>query len=164
MSDDSDQILHTLKMVGGAVLCTLNLMKSKGLLKPDSPVRNIAMVLARLNELNDIWPGGPGEAEPAWGEAAITVVKQDSVKFEGAPFGVEALAERSLDDLEMDDAEIDWYHFDWKKEFKTFKKMHSIDGGRNNDLTKGQSRGSGGRGHGRLAITLGPGETIEDFL
>lgn len=84
-NDDSGQIQQTLKLVGGAVMCTLDLLKSKGLLGPDLPVRNIALILSRLHELDSIWPGRPGEAEPAWVEAAITLAKQNGIRFEGAP-------------------------------------------------------------------------------
>lgn len=168
-SDDADQIQQTLKMVGGAVMCTLDLLKCKGLLAPDSPIKNIALVLGRLHELDGIWPGGPGEAELAWVEAAITMAKQNGITFEGAPYGVESMAGGIVSDAEDDEPEIDWYHFDWKKEFAAFKRSYSIGGtlgGKHYDLTKGQSRrkAGGGGGRGRMAITLGPGENIEDFL
>jgi hypothetical protein len=146
-SDISEDILDTLMMVGGAVMCTLKLMKAKGLLKPDSPIQDIALILAKLHGLDEIWPGGPGEDELAWCEAAITMAKQNGVKFESVPFGVEKMAGEIVSDDEEDDPEIDWYNFDWKTQFAAFKGLHGrwdTIGGTHYDLTKGKKKGKKG--------------------
>ena len=89
-------------------MCTLDLLKTKDLLEADPPVSNIALILGRLYELDGIWPGGPGGAELAWVEAAITLAKQSGLRFEGAPYAIETVAEDIVSDVEDDVPEIDW--------------------------------------------------------
>ena len=92
MSDDSDGILATLKMIGGVVTGTLDLMQMRGLLKPDSATPDIALVLNPLQNLAKTWPEGPGEAALAWADAAICKAKKQEVVFKDAPYGVENAA------------------------------------------------------------------------
>ena len=120
MSDISDDILDTLRMIGGAYLCTLKALKKNGLLKKDSPIRNIALVLMMIRDLVQGWPGGPEEEELSWVDAAMHKAAKNGVEFREAPFGIE----EGVEDIDPDDEEeeydtgIKWSTFNWKKEVR----------------------------------------------
>lgn len=44
MIDDSDRLLDTVKLIGHAVLCTIKVVEQQGLLRADSPLRDIPLV------------------------------------------------------------------------------------------------------------------------
>lgn len=46
MSDDSDQIAQTIKLLGYVILATMELLKKKGLLTADSQIKDLSLVLA----------------------------------------------------------------------------------------------------------------------
>ena len=89
MSDDSQRILDTLQLIGHAILATLEILESKGLLKPDSYVKDISLVLGLLVEVVMVWPSGYDEPEFSWVKAMISKAKENGIVVAGAPFGVE---------------------------------------------------------------------------
>ncbi|EXJ93136.1 hypothetical protein A1O3_01693 [Capronia epimyces CBS 606.96] len=88
--DDPDHVLATLKLVGGAVFCTLRILKERSLLRPNSSVKNIALVLALLRRNHSEWPSGEEEPELAWCDAAIREAQRSGIEFKGAPFRIQA--------------------------------------------------------------------------
>lgn len=135
MSDDSERIQHTLKLIGYATLATLNLLDSCGLLAPDSPIKDIPLVLGLLIEALFAWPGGCDEEEFTWLKTAVAKVKEKGYVIAGAPYAVEknvkvceemaVEGEDDIDEDEDEDKEIDsndarpnWTTFDWKKEVR----------------------------------------------
>ena len=118
MSDCSHEILYTLKMIGGAVICTLRALEEQSMLQADSDIKNIALVLGHIRMIAQGWPGGPGEDELSWVDAAMHKALKHGIVFRTAPYGVE----QATDDIEADeedveyDTRIKWSKFDWKKE------------------------------------------------
>jgi hypothetical protein len=89
MSDDSIRIKDTLHLIGHATLATLELLESRGLLAPDSEVKDIALVLGLLIEVIMSWPGHYNEPEFSWVKTVITKAEGKGISIAGAPFGVE---------------------------------------------------------------------------
>ena len=125
MSDDSDGIKQTLKMMGGALIGTLNLMEKGGRLRPESDIPDIGLVLGQLQSLAKSWPGSPGEPELAWADAAICMAKYKGVVFKDAPYGIEEAVEDFGGASDDSDSEIDELHaeirykdFNWNKEVR----------------------------------------------
>ena len=118
MSDCSSEILYTLKMIGAAVICTLKTLEKQSTLTAASDIKNIALVLGHIRMIAQGWPGGPGEDELSWVDAAIHKAVKHGIDFKTAPYGVE----QATDDIEADekdakyDTGIKWTKFDWKKE------------------------------------------------
>lgn len=71
MSDDSQGIRETLQLVGRAVMTTLTVPESHGLLKPECPIRDISLVLGRLIEIVMDWSGSSEQEEFSWVEEMI---------------------------------------------------------------------------------------------
>ncbi|EXJ72456.1 uncharacterized protein A1O5_04960 [Cladophialophora psammophila CBS 110553] len=123
--DYPDMVLATLKLIGGAVFTTLNILDKNGLLRPDTPVKNIALVLGVLYDNTRDWPGDE-EGELEWRAAMIKEVLQHGIEFKGAPYGIERLFETDgLDRSQLDKPDSrwkKWKRFDWPKEFRSFFK------------------------------------------
>ena len=125
MSDDSGGIKATLKMMGGALIGTLDLMEKRGLLKPESAIPDVGFVLGQLDKLAKTWPGSSGEPELAWADAAICKAMKKGVVFKNAPYGIEETVEGLRGDPEDSDSEIDeegaeirYREFKWNKEVR----------------------------------------------
>jgi len=89
MIDDCQRLLDTLALVGGGVMCTLEVLEEHGLLRPQSPIRDLALVLGLLYRLDSAWPGGPGEEELSWVHAMVNVAQKHGIVFKDAPYGIE---------------------------------------------------------------------------
>lgn len=92
--DDCEGLLGTLKILGVAVFSTLKILEKHDLLRPDSPIKNIGLVLAYLRRNMEDWPGNCGpefdiEDELKWCDAAIVEAQQKGVEFKRAPWGIE---------------------------------------------------------------------------
>jgi hypothetical protein len=117
MSDDSVRIKESLCLVGDATLATLELLESRGLLAPDSVVRDIALVLGKLIEVLMVWPGGYDEPEFAWVKAVIAKVEGHRISIAEAPFGVEESV-RKCKEMDCDDDDDDDEDDEWEDEVK----------------------------------------------
>jgi hypothetical protein len=137
MSDDSERIRHTLQLVGYAVLATLDVLQANDLLKADSPLKDLPLVLGRLVDVVMEWPGDCGEDELSWVKQMAVKAKEHGVVIAGAPFGIEERLktveeidieeddgedEEDVDD-DDDDSDVDsdfgppnWSKFDWTRE------------------------------------------------
>lgn len=97
MSDDSQGIRETLQLVGRAVMTTLTVPESHGLLKPECPIRDISLVLGRLIEIVMDWSGSSEQEEFSWVKEMIAKAKENGIVIAGAPFGVEKHVEKFED-------------------------------------------------------------------
>lgn len=121
MADDSEGILDTVKMIGGAVMVSLDQLEKQGLLKEDSAIPNIAFVLGKLKSMIQCWPGDPPswEYRIAWADAALLKAKRAGIVFGDAPYGTEKTVDKvegEVGDWKFDVTE--WERFDWKKEVR----------------------------------------------
>ncbi len=69
----------------------MNVLQKHGLLRPDSPVKNIALVLGKLYHSTGGWPAGEEEPELAWRGAMIKEARHHDLVFKGAPYTIETL-------------------------------------------------------------------------
>jgi hypothetical protein len=165
MNDDGEQLQETVKLIGCALISTLKMLKDKGMLKPDSPVKNIALAVGWLLEIDNVNPGDSGED---WTYAAILMVKKAGLTFEGRGSEMEKTVMKYKEELDEDDEDIKPSKFNWKKDFASFKSSYSVGtklGGTHYVLTKGKKCRGGGRGGfgGGMWVTVGPGEDPDDF-
>ncbi|KIW27475.1 uncharacterized protein PV07_07209 [Cladophialophora immunda] len=122
--DDPDTVLATLQLIGGAVFTTLNTLEKNGLLRSDSPVKNIALVLGVLYNNTRDWPGGE-EPELEWRGAMIREVQRHGIEVKGQPYGIEGvLKQDGVDGTPSSRADSRWKMFDWAKRFKAFSKKY----------------------------------------
>jgi len=74
-------------MIGYGALCVVHLLKANGLLKPESPVRNLSLVLAMLVKFARKFDGhGFGDEAggvSAWVKALVKLAEQSGVPVEG---------------------------------------------------------------------------------
>lgn len=115
MSDISDDIRSTLRLIGYAVLATMKVLDSKDLLRPDSPIKDFSLVIGLLRDALMVWPGSYNEPEFLWAKTVITKCKEKGIKLADAPFGIEENVKKFE---EMDDIPQvpKWKNIDWKKE------------------------------------------------
>lgn len=121
MADCCEDILDTLKMIGGAVMVSLDQLEKQDLLKKGSPVSNIALVLGKLKYMIQGWPGDPPayEYRISWADAALLKAKRAGVEFGDAPYGIKkAFDDGEVEDWDFDD--VDWENFNWKKQVRGF--------------------------------------------
>ncbi|KAJ9603383.1 hypothetical protein H2200_012161 [Cladophialophora chaetospira] len=129
--DDPETVLDTLRMIGGAVFTTLSVLEQQGLLCPDSAVKNISLVLAKLYENTADWPSGDEEPELAWRGPMIKEAKHHGIVFKDAPYAVESMLQQ--DDLSCPQngkGYTKWKTFNWSKQFTAFEKKHRTGSGR----------------------------------
>ncbi|KIX09103.1 uncharacterized protein Z518_00181 [Rhinocladiella mackenziei CBS 650.93] len=128
---DSDRAFATVKLIGRAVFYTLNVFEKRGLLRPDSPVKNIGLVLAILRYNLRFWPGHEDKPELEWCEAAIEEAQKRGIEFKGAPYGVEkSLKSAGINGLESRNSHSKWKRFQWSREVGLRRRrlpLHSAD-------------------------------------
>ena len=115
MIDDGQGLSQTIQLIGYAVIATLKVLESQDLLKPDSPIKDISLVLGLLMDAIKNYPGKYEEPELSWMKPAIVLVKKHGVVLEGVPFGVEKDAQK-FEELEDDTYNQNWKKFSWKKQ------------------------------------------------
>jgi hypothetical protein len=106
-----------LQLIGYTVIATLKVLESQDLLKPDSAVKDISLVLGLFMDTVKTWPAGYEEPELSWVKAAICLAKKHGIIFEGVPFGVEQNVQK-FEELEDDEDAPNWKKFNWKKEVR----------------------------------------------
>ena len=115
--DNPDTVLATLQLIGGAVFTTLNTLEKSGLLRPDTPVKNIALVLGVLYNNTRDWPGNDDEPELEWRGAMIREARQHGIEVKGQPYGIERVLKKDgVDGTVSCEAHSRWKKFDWAKE------------------------------------------------
>lgn len=115
-TDDADGVLHTLKMIGGSVFATLNVLEKHGMLCADSPIKNLAFILGVLYENTREWLGDDDEPDLSWAKAMIRRAQLCGIEFKDAPYNIQStLAEDGVADVE-EKAVREWNTFNWKKE------------------------------------------------
>ncbi|KIV77242.1 hypothetical protein PV11_09057 [Exophiala sideris] len=131
--DDGEGLLETLKLLGVAVFSTLRILEEHDLLRADSPVKNVALVLAYLRRNMEDWPGNctpefPIDDELAWCDAAIVEAQHKGIEFKLAPWGIETKLKkdgvgksRYSDYIKTITA---WKQLKWDKEYKTYYNKH----------------------------------------
>ena len=107
------------------MICTLRAMEKQKTLKPDSDIKNIALVLGHINMAVQDWPSGEEEDELSWIDAAYYMAVKNGIEFTEAPYGIEqAVGDISADSEESQfDTPIDWANFNWKKEVCSSKPL-----------------------------------------
>jgi hypothetical protein len=131
MIDDSHGVRETIKLIGVAVLSTLDVLDAQGLFTPDSEIKNLSLVLALSIEFAQSWPGDLGDVELSWAEEIVSRARKAGVVIQG-PFGTEVkvkemqdeLGEETEDDEEDDEEDeeedeednINWKKLNWQDE------------------------------------------------
>lgn len=114
--DDSETVLENLRMIGVAAFATLKVLKANNLLGPNSPVKNIALVLGVLRDELEAWPAQQEEPELAWGDYIVEEAQAHGIAFKGAPFGIETRLGSGLHRDQEGQSLAKWKALDWKKE------------------------------------------------
>ena len=119
-NEDGEGVLETLRILGGAVICALRVLEEQDMLKPDSDIKNIALVLGHINMIVQDWPSGEEEDELSWIDAAFYMAMKNGIEFTEAPYGIEeAVGDISADsEGSQFNTPIDWSSFNWKKEVR----------------------------------------------
>ena len=126
--DAPEKVLATLRMIGGAVFCILNVLEQHDLLCQESPVKNIALVLSVLydntrdwrkpNEeydLNGDWDGSEDD-EVKWRGAMMAEAIHHGIVFEDAPYKIKSwLEEDSISGRQNGKGYAKW-KFNWAKQ------------------------------------------------
>lgn len=120
--DDPDRVLAILKLVGGATFCTLDLLDKQSLVKPDSPVMNLALILGLLFQGTAEWPGDTGVPELSWREAVARHAQLKGIEIKEAPFGIEKSVQEALDEGAFEDSDTNWEKFKWTKEVCSYSR------------------------------------------
>ena len=104
-------------MIGGAVFTIFKSFVKRRLLRPESDVKNIALVLGMLYDSTADWPSGEEEPELAWRGAMIRKAQQHGIVFKDAPYGIEDRLKRDgLNEPQEDKDDSEWNKFSWYKE------------------------------------------------
>lgn len=113
--DDPDTVLATLKLLGGAVFSTLNVLEKFGFFHPGSPVQNIGLVLGQLYQHTTNWPSGEEEPELTWRKHMMEEAQRKGFEFKEVPFGIEnRLMEDGVDGLQSGKSRVNkWKCFKW---------------------------------------------------
>lgn len=81
----------TINVVGTALLAALNTLDRNSLLKPDSDIKDIGLVMGLFLEIaanfeESLYVDGKPQR---WPEYIVTYAKEKSIQLEDAPFGIE---------------------------------------------------------------------------
>lgn len=83
MTDSGDNKTATVQLLGTIFLTTLDLLKTHGLLKPDSPISNIPLIaslyLKFASEMSDL---DEGNGEFGWTKVVVKMLDEADIKFE----------------------------------------------------------------------------------
>nr|KAK5438812.1 hypothetical protein LTR18_008247 [Exophiala xenobiotica] len=145
--DDPARLTDTFRLLGTAVFSVLTLLEQNNLLSPESPVKNIALVLGCFRNAAEGFNaiGGEQEEDLVWADAEIEWVQKYGIRFKDVPFGIEdELADADLQDSDRLGSEIDkWKARNWATELKDFSSRHRTGksiGGQNYSLRTAKER------------------------
>ncbi|KAK7941337.1 uncharacterized protein PG986_013724 [Apiospora aurea] len=150
--DDGDRVNKTIKAIGTMFLTALNELDKAGLLKADSPIKDLGLVMAVYLE----WPSDLGDygfedddsgevdaedAKPNWRTSVVTYAKKASIDL--ATSGVFAADELVTSLEEKDGASIAPLagqakadRWGWEKTLASLKKLSAKFGGKEYDITQ----------------------------
>lgn len=106
--DDAQQLRDTVSLFGVAVLTTLSSLKSHELLKPNSPIVNIPLIISLFLIFTNSWSSNSsGEGETDWTRVVIKFLDEAGIAF--TPGFVARGTEKRVDSIreEMEDDDED---------------------------------------------------------
>jgi hypothetical protein len=119
MCDNGDGVLETLEMIGGAVMVTLKQLEEEEILKENSKIPNVGLVIAMFQNLKGSWPGDSGAEQLSWTDAALHKAKQAGFELTDAPYGIEKKVEELEGETgDWDYEDVEWNNFEWKKKVR----------------------------------------------
>lgn len=140
MCDDSATLTETVILFGVALLTTLDTLKSHNLLKPDSPIVNIPLIISLFLSFAEEWEGcDQGQGETGWKVVAVKMLDEAGITFvdgqvaRGTQKRIEAIREEMANDddgeeenepsskgwtpeHDQDDGVRQWKTWNWKIE------------------------------------------------
>jgi len=142
--DDGDRLCATVDAIGQAFLTALNALERADLLKPDSKVKNIPMVMSMFLSLADDLDGTGAmeldmlglEIEQTWPQAVVAYAQAHDLNLEGKGiYGSAEIADK-FDDMSMEEFKKRRSSDRWgfKRAFKTFSAHWAEQIGRKNIL------------------------------
>ena len=72
------------------MLCVLQILEERDLLKHDGPVRNLTLVLGQLMQSAVGWGGDEDEPKLSWVDVVVQKLHQHHIHFEDPPHGIKA--------------------------------------------------------------------------
>ncbi|KAI9793394.1 MAG: hypothetical protein M1816_000286 [Peltula sp. TS41687] len=148
MSDDGQTLTETVVLFGSALLTGLCALLTKGLLKSNSPIVNIPLVVSLFLSFAATWEeSDQGQGETGWKIAAVSILKKAGIEFEDGQVvyktedRLEAIL-REIDDYEageekeigedgwspendQEDEVRQWKQWNWQVEFDLFVDEHA---------------------------------------
>jgi hypothetical protein len=110
MCDDIQQIAATMKLLGYAILATMDVLKKNDLLKADSKVKDLSLVLAMYLEMVAQWEEMEDELD--WRVPMIQKAEANGIKL-SEPNGIEDRVTTLKEEYNGED--VDWTDFEWKE-------------------------------------------------
>lgn len=88
--DDGERVSATINVVGTALLAALNTLDRDGLLKPDSEIKDISLVMGLFLEIAAIFEDAMSidEEGQKWPEYIMTYAKEKCIELGDPPFGI----------------------------------------------------------------------------
>jgi hypothetical protein len=92
------------------------MLDGKGLMHPDSPIKNIALVLGTLYANTSDWPSGELEIQLQWRAAIIRKARSHGFVFKDIPYGIEETLKKDAENWQEERKDVIWTNFNWKRE------------------------------------------------
>lgn len=101
--DDGERVSDTIRVVGTTLLAALNTLDRNDLLKPNSEIKDISLVMGLFLKISGIFGDAIfiGEEEQEWPEYIIAYAKGKGIKLGDTPFGVEEDVNRAETDAKL---------------------------------------------------------------
>lgn len=123
MCDDSGQIVETMRQIGYAILATGDVLKRHGLVKADSQIKYLSLVLAMCLDMAQEWEGFVQGDELDWRVPMINQAEQNGIQL-SEPFGIEDRVATLKENYDGDEAA--WTRFDWKKNVSPILRTSNV--------------------------------------
>lgn len=100
--EDGQRVCDTLNAVGTAFLAALNNLDREGLLKPDSEIKDLALVMGLFLDLTDHFEDAMtcGEEEQQWPSYLVALAKEKGIELT-LPIGIKKRVEEYDNDAEL---------------------------------------------------------------
>jgi hypothetical protein len=85
-------------------------------MRPDSPIKNIALVLGTLYVNTSGWSSGEPEFHLQWRGAIIRKARRHGFVFRDVPYGIEETLKNDAEEWQEEFKDVVWTHFKWKRE------------------------------------------------